>query len=112
MQENFPFKVIFEKPKKCAMYRVSKCRGNPIRQKKLFIIAMCICGIVFGTENEPIKPNPIGNFSVPLVTQLAPLVSFGQLLIGEKALLSQFSGTYTRKRYNSYETIIVPNIIY
>lgn len=62
-------------------------------------------------ENKNEKPLPIGNFSVPTVTQLAPLVSFGQLLIGEKALLPQLTGTYARGHHN-YADVIAPNFIY
>lgn len=53
----------------------------------------------------------LGNFSVPLMTQIAPLVSFGQLLVGEKALLSQLTGTHTQG-HNSYNDVIAPNVIY
>ncbi len=56
-------------------------------------------------------PLPLGNFSVPLATQIAPLVSFGQLLIGKKTLFPQLTGNYTRG-HNSYADTIVPNIIY
>ncbi|HUD01870.1 MAG TPA: hypothetical protein VMR37_06050, partial [Rhabdochlamydiaceae bacterium] len=66
---------------------------------------------VFGREEEKIKPLPIGNFSVPLITQIAPLIGFGQLLIGEKALLPQVTGTYARG-HNSYADVIAPNVIY
>lgn len=72
---------------------------------------MCLPGILWGNENEKTEPLPIGNFSVPTVTQISPLVSFGQLLIGEKALLPQLMGAYTRG-HNSYANLIDPNVIY
>ncbi len=61
--------------------------------------------------NEKNKPLPIGNFSIPTVTQVAPLVSFGQLLIGKNALLPQLCGSYFRSR-SGYSSIITPNVIY
>ena len=71
--------------------------------------------LVFGEKihqmNEGDTPLPLGNFSVPLVTQISPLVSFGQLLIGEKAFLSQLSGNYTQGQNSSTNTIN-PNVIY
>jgi hypothetical protein len=66
------------------------------------------------TEEEQKKeegPCPLGNFSVPLITQIAPLVSFGQLLIGKKAFLPQLTGAYVRG-HNSYADVIMPNMIY
>jgi len=60
---------------------------------------------------KKIEPLPIGNFSVPTITQLAPLISFGQLLIGEKALLPQWGGCYTKGQHD-YSNIMTPNIIY
>ena len=66
---------------------------------------------LFAVLLETVEPLPIGNFSVPLVTQIAPLVSFGQLLIDEKDLLTQLSGFYTRG-HNFYEDVIAPNAIY
>jgi hypothetical protein len=70
---------------------------------------LCLGGFLFGSEN--VKPLPIGNFSVPTVTQIAPLISFGQLLIGKEALLPQLSGSYTRG-HDGYSNIIAPNMIY
>jgi len=68
-------------------------------------------GLLIGEEQTPITPLPIGNFSVPLVSQIAPLISFGQLLIGKQALLPQLSGSYTRG-HDNYSDTIAPNIIY
>src|SRR5271170_125857 len=62
-------------------------------------------------ENEPEEPLPIGNFSVPLATQIAPLVSFGQLLIGKNALLPQLTGAYIHTHHGSSD-IIAPSVIY
>lgn len=81
-------------------------------QKRLFFkTLLCLPGILLGNEKKKIEPLPIGNFSVPIATQIAPLVSFGQLLIGEKTLFPQLSGIYTRG-HNSYTDVIVPNVIY
>ncbi len=81
-------------------------------QKRFFFKALlCMPVILFGIEEENPVPLPIGNFSVPLVTQLAPLVSFGQLLIGEKAFLPQLMGSYIRG-HNSYADVIAPSVIY
>lgn len=69
-------------------------------------------GILLGSEQEKkIEPLPIGNFSVPTATQIAPLISFGQLLVGKKALLPQVMGTYTRS-HNGYSNGIAPSVIY
>lgn len=75
--------------------------------------ALCLFGtsFLFSEEIENNKPLPIGNFSVPTVTQLAPLVSFGQHLIGQYALLPQLTGAYTQG-HKSYTNDLVPNIIY
>lgn len=81
-------------------------------RKSFFSAGMiCICGFLFGIENENVAPLPIGNFSVPALTQVAPLISFGQLLIGKQALLSQLSGSYTRG-HHGYSNTIAPNVIY
>ncbi len=66
---------------------------------------------VFGYEHVPATLQPIGNFSVPTVTQIAPLISFGQLLVGEKTLLPQFGGNYV-KMHHGYLDGMAPNIIY
>lgn len=60
---------------------------------------------------EKIEPLPIGNFSLPVVTQIAPLLSFGQLLIGKKAFLCQLNGIYARGDDRSTD-LIIPNMIY
>ncbi len=83
--------------------------GNLKERRWIFLQTMLgVWGCLFGNENQPL---PIGNFSVPLITQIAPLVGFGQLLIGEKGILSQFSGFYA-KGHNSYENTLIPNITY
>ncbi|HLB52707.1 MAG TPA: hypothetical protein VJK48_03230 [Chlamydiales bacterium] len=64
-----------------------------------------------GDEKEAVDPLPIGNFSVPTVTQVSPLISFGQLLIGKGALLSQLSGNYAWIE-KGYATNVIPNVIY
>lgn len=81
--------------------------------KRLFFIAILWVPLVLlGKEPEKIEPLPIGNFSVPIVSQVAPLVSFGQLLIGERALLPQLTGFYQRRQDDSYDTLIAPNVVY
>ncbi len=77
--------------------------------KKSIVAILCTSSFLLGNERS--EPLPIGNFSVPTVTQIAPLVSFGQLLIGEEALLPQFSGSYTRT-HHGYLNTIAPNVIY
>lgn len=67
--------------------------------------------LLYGVENKNIKPLPIGNFSVPIVTQIAPLISFGQLLIDKEALLPQLSGFFAQGD-DSYSNTVMPNIIY
>ena len=62
-------------------------------------------------DHDDKKPIALGNFSVPPLTQIAPLISFGQLLISEKALLPQLTGNYSQ-RHSSYADVIAPNIIY
>lgn len=93
-------------------------------QRRFFLIALlCLPVLLFGREEEELgdegkkpgsekeEPQPIGNFSVPTPSQLAPVLAFGQLLIGEKALLPQFSGSYFRGD-NSYFNTISPSVIY
>jgi hypothetical protein len=81
-------------------------------RKSFFWAAMlCMCGFLFGSEDKRIEPFPIGNFSVPPVTQVAPLIGFGQLLIGKQVFLSQLSELYIRG-HDSYSNTIAPNIIY
>ncbi len=71
------------------------------------------------TENQSNKEEekkdedllPLGNFSVPLVTQISPLISFGQLLIGKNALLHQLTGIYAQG-HDNYDDVIAPNVIY
>jgi hypothetical protein len=52
-----------------------------------------------------------GNLSLPKATQIAPLVSFGQLLFGEGVIFSTLSGSYTEGPH-SYNNTIVPELIY
>lgn len=70
---------------------------------------LCTTGFLFSAEET--EPLPIGNFSVPAVTQIAPLISFGQLLIGKHALLPQLVGSYTQA-HHGYSNILGPNVIY
>jgi hypothetical protein len=72
--------------------------------KKIFF---CLPWILFATD----QPLPYGNFSVPTVNQIAPLVSFGQLLIGEKALLLQLGGAYGWGHKKNID-FVNPNVIY
>jgi len=81
------------------------------RNNLILIALLSLHAILLGEEKETTEPLPIGNFSVPLITQIAPLVSFGQLLIGENALLPQLSGDYARGHKN-YSDVIAPNVIY
>ena len=77
-----------------------------------FFKTLALLPIFLLAQDEPPKALlSIGNFSVPFLTQIAPLVSFGQTLIGEKAFLPQITGNYYRG-HNSYSNIISPNIIY
>jgi hypothetical protein len=90
-----------------------KCKCGRLGVRSLFFLVMlCVCGFLLGEENGRIEPLPIGNFSVPTMTQIAPLISFGQLLIGKQALLPQLFGSYTRNRRDSYSSTIAPNVIY
>lgn len=80
-------------------------------QKGLFLIILSVCSSLFGIEAEKVEPLPVGNFSVPTVTQIAPLIAFGQLLIGKQALLPQLSGVYAWEDHGYLDTII-PDVIY
>jgi hypothetical protein len=71
----------------------------------------CFCRLLQASETKSPEPLPIGNFSVPAVTQIAPLVGFGQLLIGKQDFLPQLSGSYTRG-HDSDSNLITPNVIY
>jgi len=57
------------------------------------------------------EPLPIGNFSVPFTSQIAPLISFGQLLVEKKALLPQLSGENIRGHESKFNAI-APSFIY
>src|SRR5690349_25053109 len=67
--------------------------------------------ILLGRDDPPTALLPLGNFSVPFLTQIAPLVSFGQTLIGEKAFLPQITGNYSRG-HDNYTHVITPNMTY
>ena len=75
------------------------------------LLFLCLSSLLFGRDGEEVETLPIGNFSVSVQSQIAPLVSFGQLLIGKNALLPQLSGAYTRE-HNGYLDEISPNVIY
>jgi Putative MetA-pathway of phenol degradation len=77
----------------------------------LLTTLLCLSGILFGIEEEKPSVPPIGNFSVPTAMQLAPLVSFGQLLIGQNVLLTELTGGYLHGQ-DSYTSLIAPNAIY
>jgi hypothetical protein len=80
--------------------------------RRLFCtLLLCLPGFLLGHEGEEVDPPPVGNFSVPPVTQVGPLVSFGQLLIGEKALLFQLTGSYVRG-HHVYDNGLVPSVVY
>lgn len=80
--------------------------------KRLFFsVLMCLPCVLWGREEEKIEPLPIGNFSVSFTNQIAPLISFGQLLIGENAFLPQLTGAYTRG-HKSSANLIEPNFAY
>lgn len=72
---------------------------------------MALSASLFAIEEEEKKPVPIGNFSVPPATQVSPLISFGQLLIGKQVLFPELSGSYTQGRKSS-SNLLVPNVIY
>lgn len=72
---------------------------------------MCFPLLLFGHEGESKQIPTRGNLSLPPVTQIGPLVSFGQLLIGEKALLPEFSGVYYETE-EGYLNTLAPNVIY
>ncbi len=82
---------------------------EPTMKRVLILAMVCIPCILLGKEK--IEPLPIGNFSVPTISQIAPLVSFGQLLVGEKALLPQLSGAYAHG-HKGYSDVIAPNVTY
>lgn len=78
--------------------------------KKFFFVALLtISHLGFAHENR--DPLPVGNFSVPTPTQISPLVSFGQLLIGKDALEPELGGSYT-KAHSNFNNNLTPNIIY
>jgi len=79
---------------------------------KKWIAKLLLCpAILFGKEEPNSHPLPIGNFSVPFISQIAPLVGFGQLLIGEKGFLPQLTGSYVQG-HNSNANVIAPNVVY
>jgi hypothetical protein len=84
---------------------------NLLIKNYFFAAMLCLCRSVLSVEEERVEPLPVGNFSVPEVTQIGPLISFGQLLIGKQALLPQLSGWNTQG-HDSYSNVIAPNIVY
>ncbi len=82
-----------------------------MRKTSIFITWFCLPFFLFGHQEEQAELLSKGNFSVPFLTQIAPLVSFGQTLIGEKAFLAQATGNYTNAG-DSYSNVIAPNVIY
>ena len=76
-----------------------------------FHLMLCLPGILLAKEDEKPLSLPIGNFSVPFISQIAPLVSFGQLLIGERGLLTQLTGAYAQG-HDGYSNVVVPNVVY
>jgi len=94
-------------------------RISPLARKLCLLIIFLISNLLYAEIARPQSkeekknngPLPLGNFSVPFVTQIAPLVSFGQLLIGKNALLTQVTGVYAQG-HHSYDDVIAPNISY
>lgn len=83
--------------------------------KKLFLPLLLTCSL-FGREVEPKEtkepePPEIGNFSLPLSQQVAPLVSFGQTLIGKGvAQVNLFADGYYGKDYYFHD--IYPGVLW
>lgn len=79
----------------------------------LFSVLLSLSILCWGKEEEEKKegPTPVGNFSVPVVTQISPLISFGQLLVGENAFLAEVFGFYDQTDHG-YSNVIEPNGIY
>ena len=83
-----------------------------MKYNNLFLHAlMCMTYALWGHEEETVQPPSLGNFSVPAASQIAPLIGFGQLIIGAKALLPQLSGSYARA-HDDYTHLITPSVIY
>jgi hypothetical protein len=83
-----------------------------MHKKFLLLLLLSMCVICSAREEvEGQETIPIGNFSVPAVTEIAPLISFGQLLIGENAILAQVSGFYSQKDHGHLNGI-APNVTY
>ena len=76
-----------------------------------FKLLLCAPGILLGKEQENPGPLPIGNFSVPFISQIAPLVGFGQLLIGKNGFLPQLTGAYIQG-HDSSSNVVAPNVVY
>lgn len=64
-----------------------------------------------GDEHGESKPLPIGNFSVGNSTQIAPLVSFGQLIIDKNVLFPVLYGIYAEGQ-SSHANRIRPGVVY
>src|SRR3990167_3166904 len=82
-------------------------------RKKLLIAFVCFYSAIHAhtTDAEgPLQPLT-GNFSVTSATQVSPLVSFGQLLVGKNVLVPELSGYYT-SYHHGYLNVIEPNFIY
>jgi hypothetical protein len=78
----------------------------------LFSVLLSLSIFCWGKEEEEKEePPPVGNFSVPVITQISPLISFGQLLVGENAFLSEISG-FNDQTHHGYSNVIEPNAIY
>lgn len=74
-------------------------------------VLLSIGRVLWGREADEVEPLPIGNFSVPPVTQLGPLISFGQTLIGKQAFSPELSGSYVQG-HDSYSSDLTPTITY
>jgi hypothetical protein len=82
------------------------------KKKLLLLVLVSLSVVASAKETVEIEgPLPFGNFAVPAVTEIAPLISFGQLLIGENALLAQVSGFRSQSHHGHFNAI-APNVIY
>jgi len=82
-----------------------------VHKRLLAKLLLSVPGVLFGKEQGNNQPLPIGNFSVPFISQIAPLAGFGQLLIGQNALLPQLKGAYAQG-HDSNSNVVAPNVIY
>ncbi len=78
----------------------------------IYTLLLCLSfDLLAHIQDKTVPPPPVGNFSMPSVTQISPLISFGQLLISKNTLFPQLSGSYTQSNHG-YTNTIAPNVIY